>query len=73
MGVAFKLICALDGDADQMMEEYGDLVALGTLADVMQLRGENRTLVRRGLQVMNERRRPGLAKLMEVAGWETSG
>ena len=68
MGVAFKLICELDGDADQMMEEYGDLVALGTLADVMQLRGENRTLVRRGLQVMNERRRPGLAKLMEVAG-----
>lgn len=68
VGVAFKLICALDGDADQMMEEYGDLVALGTLADVMQLRGENRTLVRRGLQVMNERRRPGLAKLMEVAG-----
>lgn len=46
VGVAFKLICALDGDADQMMEEYGDLVALGTLADVMQLRGENRTLVR---------------------------
>ena len=68
VGVAFKLICALDGDADQMMEEYGDLVALGTLADVMQLRGENRTLVRRWLQVMNERRRPGLAKLMEVAG-----
>lgn len=68
VGVAFKLICALDGDADQMMEEYGDLVALGTLADVMQLRGENRTLVRRGLQVMNERRRPGLTKLMDVAG-----
>lgn len=40
VGVAFKLICALDGDADQMMEEYGDLVALGTLADVMQLRGK---------------------------------
>ena len=33
VGVAFKLICALDGDADQMMEEYGDLGALGVCGD----------------------------------------
>ena len=33
VGVAFKLICALEGDADTVAEEYGDLVALGTLAE----------------------------------------
>ncbi len=68
VGVAFKLLCALDGDADALLERYGDLVALGTLADVMLLRGENRRLVRAGLRVLNERRRPGLAKLAEIAG-----
>lgn len=68
VGVAFKLLCALDGDVDALLEDYGDLVALGTLADVMPLRGENRRLVRAGLRVLNARRRPGLARLAEVAG-----
>ena len=42
VGVAFKLVCAMDGDSQQVLERYGDLVAVGTVADVMPLVGENR-------------------------------
>lgn len=69
VGVAFKLACALEGGADDMLiEEYGDLVALGTIGDVVTLRGENRTMVRRGLRLINDDPRPGIAALMEAAG-----
>lgn len=68
VGVAYMLVCALDGDPDAIMEKYGDLVALGTLADVMSLVGTTRSLVRSGLQVMNHLRRPGLKALAEIAG-----
>lgn len=68
VGVAFQLVCALEGDPDWAMREYGDLVALGTLADVMPLRHDNRILVRRGLQSINNETRPGLRLLREHAG-----
>ncbi len=68
VGVAYMLACALEGDPDVIMEEYGDLVALGMLADVMPLTGTVRGLVRRGLDVMNHLRRPGLKVLAEFAG-----
>lgn len=68
VGVAFMLVCALEGDADTVMEEYGDLLALGMLADMMPLTGTVRGLVRRGLAVLNELRRPGIRKLLELAG-----
>ena len=68
VGVAFKLVCALEGDADTVAEEYGDLVALGTLADVMPLTGENRKLVRIGLRRITEGARPGIKCLAQVAG-----
>lgn len=68
VGVAYMLVCALEGDPDTIMEEYGDLVALGMLADVMPLTGTVRSLVRRGLDVMNHLRRPGLKALAELAG-----
>src|SRR5699024_9255971 len=41
VGVAFKLICALEGNAETVLERYADLVALGTVADVMPITGEN--------------------------------
>ncbi|MFZ2088274.1 MAG: single-stranded-DNA-specific exonuclease RecJ [Desulfobaccales bacterium] len=47
---------------------YLDLVALGTAADVVPVLGENRILVRQGLKVMADTRRPGLLALKEVAG-----
>ncbi len=69
VGVAFKLACALEGGADDMLiEEYGDLVALGTIGDVVTLKGENRTMVRRGLHLINDDPRPGIAALMFAAG-----
>lgn len=69
VGVAFKLVCALEGDdGDILIEEYGDLVALGTIGDVVSLTGENRVMVRRGLRLMNDCPRPGICALMEAAG-----
>jgi len=50
------------------LRAYLDLVALGTAADVVPVLGENRILVREGLKVMEETRRPGLLALKEVAG-----
>ncbi|MBQ9964493.1 MAG: single-stranded-DNA-specific exonuclease RecJ [Clostridia bacterium] len=67
VGVAFQLVCALEGDPDWAIQEYGDLVALGTLADVMPLRHDNRVLVRRGLQRINTETRLGFCKLREQA------
>ena len=68
VGVAYLLVCALEGDSDAVIEKYGDLVALGTLADVMPLTGTTRNLVRNGLRVMNHLRRPGIRALVETAG-----
>ena len=69
VGVAFKLVCAMDGDAKKMLERYGDLVAVGTVADVMPLLGENRAITRFGLrQIARGRCRPGFLALLEEAG-----
>lgn len=68
VGVAFKLVCALEGDADAILARYADLVAVGTLADVMPLQAENRILVREGLRQLNTSPRMGLQKLMQAAG-----
>ncbi|MBS0663115.1 MAG: single-stranded-DNA-specific exonuclease RecJ [Verrucomicrobia bacterium] len=50
------------------LRDYLDLVALGTVADLVPLLGENRILARHGLRILQETRRPGLRALMEVAG-----
>ena len=68
-GVAFKLCAALDGcPPEEMLDYCGDLAAVGTVADVMPLVGENRTLVREGLALLQDTMRPGLQALMENAG-----
>lgn len=71
-GVAFKLCAALDGvDPEDLMEVCGDLAAIGTVADVMPLTGENRTLVRAGLAGLRNTDRPGLVAVLEEAGlWD---
>lgn len=70
-GVAFKLCAALEGcDPNDLLEFCGDLAAIGTVADVMPLVGENRTLVKAGLQALRNTERPGLLALMEAAGLE---
>lgn len=67
VGVAFKLACALDGSAKRMLERYGDLVAVGTIADVMPLMGENRFIIKEGLLKLRDNPRPGLAALLAEA------
>ena len=65
VGVAFKLAAALSGSQEAVLEQFADLVCLGTVADVMPLHGENRAFVCRGLEAIRNTHRPGLAALME--------
>ncbi len=68
-GVAFKLCAALDGcEPEALLDFCGDLAAVGTVADVMVLKGENRTIVKHGLQAMQHSERPGLLALLEACG-----
>lgn len=68
-GVAFKLCAALDGcPPEEMLDYCGDLAAVGTVADVMPLTGENRTLVKAGLRQLQQTDRPGLMALLEEVG-----
>ena len=68
VGVAFKTVCACSGDEKAMYERYCDLVAMGTVADVMPLTGENRRLVRSGLEKLACDPRPGIRSLLEKSG-----
>ncbi len=69
VGVAFKLACAIDGDAeDEILEEYGEFIAMGTIGDVVSLTGENRVMVKRGIAAINEHPTAGTAALIRAAG-----
>ncbi len=68
VALAFKLACALNGDAEEVLNEYADMVCLGTVADVIPLVGENRVFVSRGLASLRHTTRPGLAALMRECG-----
>ena len=73
VGVAFKLIQAMEGpecDVDALLENYGDLAAIGTIGDIVPLTGENRALVLAGLKYLPRTDRPGLRALLEQAGLE---
>ena len=71
VGVAFKLVQALQKELDGLPEGYEkwllDLVALGTVCDIVKLTGENRANVYWGIEVMKKQRRTGLKALMAVA------
>lgn len=73
-GVAFKLVQALQTELDGLPDGYEkwllDLVALGTVCDIVTLADENRANVYWGLQVLKKQQRPGLKALMMVAGVE---
>ncbi|HET9418805.1 MAG TPA: single-stranded-DNA-specific exonuclease RecJ [Chthoniobacterales bacterium] len=70
VGIVFKLCHALlkRRPLDFDLKSKLDLVALGTVADIVALRGENRTLVHRGATEIAKSTRPGLRKLIEVSG-----
>lgn len=73
VGVAFMLMARLNrllpGEPVDM-RRYLDLVALGTIADVVELQGQNRILVKNGLLLLKEARRPGIAALKVVSGYD---
>ncbi len=76
VGVAFKLVQALVATLDwhldkqrRMLESFLKLVAIGTVADVVPLTGENRIIVKHGLSGLRDVRSPGLRALLEVAGF----
>lgn len=69
VGVAFKLACCLfDGDPAELLEQFGDLVAIGTVGDLVPLVGENRVLVQAGLRTLQAEPRPGVYALLQAAG-----
>ena len=68
VGVAFKLAAAICGSQEEVLDAYSDMVCLGTVADVMPLCGENRVFVDRGLTMLKDTQRPGIAALMELSG-----
>ena len=72
VGVAYKFMQALYSVAGKETEwdDFLELVALGTVSDMVPLRGENRYLVKRGLEALNRSRRPGLLELVHSAGLE---
>ncbi len=72
VGVALKLVLALGGPArqEELLRRYADLSAIGTVADVMSLTWENRTIVTLGLEAMRRTSRPGLKALLRQAGLE---
>ncbi len=72
VGVALKLVLALGGSAreTELLSQYADLAAIGTVADVMSLVGENRAIVLMGLNALKNTVRPGLRALLREAGAE---
>ncbi|MCD7797529.1 MAG: single-stranded-DNA-specific exonuclease RecJ, partial [Clostridiales bacterium] len=69
VGVAFKLVCALyGGEVDELLEQYADLVTIGTIGDTMPLVNENRSIVKIGLKEINSSSRLGISKLVSRAG-----
>ncbi len=74
VGVSFKLISALlfksslpDNQKQQIAEKSLDLVAVGTIADMVSLLGENRLLTKKGLEILNQGKRLGLKELLRSA------
>jgi single-stranded-DNA-specific exonuclease len=71
-GVVLKLIAALDGgDYNSVLEQFSDLAAIATIADVVPLKGENRNIVRCGLHYLQNTENVGLQALIETAGIKT--
>ncbi len=77
VGVAFYLVIALraflreqgfwEDSPEPNLKQYCDLVAIGTVADIVPLVGENRIFTKAGLEILNDRPRPGIQALLNVA------
>lgn len=70
VGVVFKLICALEGqssDVEFILENYSDLILIGTIGDVVSLTGENRYLVKKGLEYIKNTNNLGIQEILNLA------
>lgn len=75
VGMAFKLCHAFIkygrekkyGGFTTILQEFLDFVALGTVADIVPLRGENRIMVKHGIRILKQQQRPGIRALVELA------
>lgn len=73
VGVVFMLAAALNAELPGErvdIRQYLDFVALGMVADIVKLTGQNRILVKNGLLLIKDTKRPGIAALKEVAGYK---
>lgn len=69
VGVAFKTVCALEnGDYSDILNEYADILAVGTVADVVDLKDENRAIVKYGVAKINANPCNGINALRQIAG-----
>lgn len=69
VGVAFKLICAAsDKSEKELLDKYADIVALGTIADVVALKDENRIIAARGIEKLSQNPNTGLAAVIATLG-----
>ena len=69
VGVAFKLVCAASEKTEnELLSQYADIVALGTIADVVSLKDENRIIAARGIEKLSKNPNPGLAAVISTLG-----
>lgn len=69
VGVAFKLVCAASDKSErELLDKYADLVALGTIADVVSLKDENRIIAARGIEKLSKNPNTGLAAVISTLG-----
>ncbi len=68
VGVAFKLVYALSGCNDEVIDKYSGVACIGTIADMVPLKGENRFIASYGLKKLSESDNYGLNALIEVCG-----
>ena len=69
VGVAFKVVCALEkGDYSEILNDYADIIAIGTVADVVDLKDENRAIVKYGVAKINTNSCNGVNALRQIAG-----
>ncbi len=68
VGVVYKLLSALDGGEDRILKKYGDIIAIGTIADVMPIVDENRYITACGIDNLQNTEKLGLRALMEQSG-----
>ncbi len=72
-GVAFKFACALSekmNHPEELMHKYLDLITLGTCADMVTIKDENRVIVKHGLQLLSHGSKPGVRALLKLVGLE---